>query len=147
MIKSIFVVLMSVYVSVALAEECEPAADAAARMADTSNCDYTKTGLNGVLHKAFSNNAEVSSSAKSSEKPAIEKAGTEKIDIKRDASAITKEFTQTGEFNSPAQLQFVSFTLIEKAIHTCSNGFVIENERVLPVSNASMKLELVYRCL
>lgn len=129
--------------SMAYAEEkpeCGSAVDAADRLAPDSDkhCDYTKTGLNGVLHKAFSGKKGEGEEAAESK---IQEAKEKKVDVKAD------KLTAKDEFNSPQQLQSVKFSLLEAAAAQCPKGFVLEAERYIPTATKAIKLELTYQCL
>jgi hypothetical protein len=116
--------------------ECGPAVDAADRLAPASDmdCDYTKTGLNGVLHKAFS---EMSTKAEQNQEAGDRKAVVASVPADNEA----------GEFSSPQQLNSLKFSLLNKATLECPKGFVLDGERYLPVIKKAMKLELIYHCL
>lgn len=129
--------------SLAFAEEkpeCGPAVDAADRLASDSDehCDYTKTGLNGVLHKALSGKK---SAGEESAEPLAQDVKEKKMGV------VADKLTAKGEFNSPQQLQVVKFSLLEAAAGQCPKGFVLESERYLPTATKAMKLELIYHCL
>lgn len=120
--------------------ECGSAVDAADRLVPDSDkrCDYTKTGLNGVIHKAFSGNKNA---GEESVEPSDQETKEKKVDMFA-AKLIAKE-----EFNSPQQLQAVKFSLLEAAALKCPKGFVVESERYTPTATKTIKLELIYACL
>ena len=141
--KLTFLSSLALVCSLAFAEEkpeCGPAVDAADRLASDSDehCDYTKTGLNGVLHKALSGKKNA---VEENAELTAQEAKVKKTDITAD-KLIAKD-----EFNSPQQLQIVKFSLLEAAAIKCSKGFVLESERYLPTATKAMKLELIYQCL
>ncbi len=119
--------------------ECGSAVDAADRLSPDSDkdCDYTKTGLNGVLHRALS---------KSSDSATTKNQVTEEINSSAVAVDKPKQNT-TNEFNSAQQLQSVKLLLLEKVVTECPKGFVVEGEKYVPTSSKVMKLELIYHCL
>jgi len=116
--------------------ECGSAVDAADRLSPAADehCDYTQTGLNGVLHRAL---------AKSSD------AGATNIKEGADSNTVLDKPKQNSvhEFSSPQQLQTLKFALLEKVALECPKGFVVEGERYLPTSSKATKLELIYHCL
>ena len=129
--------------SLAFAEEkpeCGPAVDAADRLASDSDehCDYTKTGLNGVLHKALSGKK---SAGEASAEPTAQDIKEKKPDV------VVDKLIAKGEFNSPQHLQAVKFSLLEAAAVKCPKGFVLESEQYTPTATKAMKLELIYHCL
>lgn len=151
----VFIILFS---SVAFAEdECEPAVDAANRVNpnENKNCDYTNTGLNGVLHRAFAKKSEKAAEENPSAEAAVagkavtDKVATEKTEA-RDVlnETAVKSLAASAEFSSPQQLQNLRFALIQQTSRECVKGFVIEGERYLPIPKSkAMKLELIYHCL
>lgn len=129
--------------SMAFAEEqheCGSAVDAADRLTPDSDkhCDYTKTGLNGVLHKAFSGKKGEGEEVAELK---VQDAKEKKVDVKAD------KLTAKDEFNSPQQLQTVKFSLLEVAAGQCPKGFLLESERYIPTVTKAIKLELSYQCL
>lgn len=116
-------------------EDCDAAVDAADRLTrnDDGHCDYTKTGLNGALHRALAKKSEVA-----------QESGNINNEV---LTSLPNAPQLLAEFNSAAQLQSLRFSLIQKAGQECPKGFVLESERYLPAANKAMKLELVYRCL
>lgn len=141
--KLTFLSSLALVCSLALAEEqpeCGSAVDAADRLAPDSDkhCDYTKTGLNGVIHKALSGKKNVGE----------EGAELKAQDVKeKKMDVVADKLTAKGEFNSPQQLQAVKYSLLEAAAGQCAKGFVLESERYLPTATKAMKLELTYQCL
>lgn len=119
--------------------ECGLAVDAADRLAsaDDKDCDYTKTGLNGVLHRALSGKTEPGDDGKD----AITKESNDKNE------PITDIVAGKGEFSSAQQLNTLRFNLLGNAILECPKGFALDAERYLPISKKTMKLELIYHCL
>jgi len=128
-------------------EECPAAVDAAEAQNQNlyKNCDYSEKGLNGVLHRAFSgkkNEAdedikEQGDIRNGSAKPVVEKKVVSKTELLKE-----------GEIASAAQLPMIKFAALEKLALECTNGFVVEGERYLPVKNSkALKLELIYHCL
>ena len=144
--KLIFISSLMAMCSLAFAEEkpeCGSAVDAADRLDPDSDehCDYTKTGLNGVLHKAFS--GKKNKDEGSADQVAQAPQGT----MDKKADAVKNELIAKGEFNSPQQLQTVKFSLLEAAALKCTKGFTVNSEQYLPTSTKAMKLELAYQCL
>ncbi len=143
--RSKFTVLVSFafVCSMALAEEqleCGSAVEAADRLAPDSDkhCDYTKTGLNGVIHKALSGR-------KSDGELLVES----KVQDSKDKQANSKldKLVVNDEFSSPQQLQLVKYSLLKAASGQCPKGFNVEAERYIPTATEALKLELIYRCL
>lgn len=142
MIKKIaFISLLALCSSsvLALDDDCEAAVDAASRINpnDDIHCDYSNTGLNGVLHRAF---------AKKSDSTNDEAANSSKESSKAAVSADTKVPSVNSEFTSAQQLQNLRYALIQKTAQECAKGFVVEGERYLP-GVKGMTLELIYHCL
>lgn len=121
--------------------ECGLAVDAADRLSPDSDkdCDYTKTGLNGVLHKALSGKADATENSND----VTVKDSSEK----NEPAAVGVTRPPKSEFSSQQQLQSVKFALLEKIVAECTKGFVVEGEKYLPTSSKAMKLELIYHCL
>jgi hypothetical protein len=141
--KLTFISSLALVCSLAFAEEkqeCGSAVDAADRLAPDSDkhCDYTKTGLNGVIHKAFSSKKNASEDGA---EPKAQDVKEKKLEVVADKLVVK------GEFNSPQQLQAVKFSLLEAAAGQCAKGFVLDSERYLPTATKAMKLELTYQCL
>jgi len=110
-----------------LKDDCEPAVDAADRLStNPDRCDYSKTGLNGVLHKAFANKSNVSS-----------------VDVKN----TIKSHAVAVEVGSANQLATVRYELLLQAAQECRKGFIVDNEQYLPTSSQHLQLELNYHCL
>lgn len=132
--------------------ECGSAVDAADRLAPDSDkdCDYTKTGLNGVLHKAFSGKKALN---KDNADSVVE---THQEELPKAALKLSKvapnRLIVTASFNSQQQWQTVKFSLLESAAQQCPAGFVVVSEQYLPAVVASadakaMTLGLTYQCL
>lgn len=123
-------------------DDCPAAVDAAEAQNHNlyKNCDYSKSGLNGILHRALSNKPESGDDVK--DEPV-------KADTEKKQKTLDKPIVLTaGEFSSPQQLQSLKFALLEKTALECNKGFVVDGERYLPVINSkAMKLELIYHCL
>lgn len=142
-VKLAFISVLTLLCSLALAEEkpeCGSAVDAADRLVPDSDkhCDYTKTGLNGVIHKALSGKKNAGEEVA---EPKVQDVKEKKIEV------VADKLTAKGEFNSSQQLQTVKFSLLEVAAGQCAKGFVLESERYLPTATKAMKLELTYQCL
>lgn len=123
-------------------EDCEAAVDVAGRMEDTK-CDYSNTGLNGVLHRAFAKKSEATDD-ESNAKRAVKSESKSPVSS---SSVSSEAVVISGTFSSAAELGVIRFSLIEKAARQCTKGFVVDAERYLPVSSSAMSLEFVYRCL
>ncbi|HOY23108.1 MAG TPA: hypothetical protein PK002_08125 [Cellvibrio sp.] len=141
--KLTFLSSLALVCSLAFAEEmpeCGSAVDAADRLAPDSDkhCDYTKTGLNGVLHKALSGKKNT---GEESAEPAAQNINEQRTDIAAD------KLIAKGEFNSPQQLQTVKFSLLGAAAAKCPKGFVMESEQYVPSATKAMRLELIFHCL
>ncbi len=142
-VKLTFLSALALVCSLAFAEEkpeCGSAVDAADRLTPDSDkhCDYTKTGLNGVIHRTLARK-------KNAGEETVEPAAQDSKDKKPDA--VVDKLIAKAEFNSPQQLQAVKFSLLEEAVGKCPKGFVLESERYIPTSTKAMKLELSYQCL
>jgi len=139
--KSLLLLVMLSFVSSAFAEElkddCEAAVDSADRLNADANkhCDYSKTGLNGVLHKAFAKKSDDSEGGEI--KQAADTAVTKNV-LSRSLSR---------EFDSAQQLMIVRYELLQVSAQQCVKGFVIESERYLPVNAQRLKLEFDFHCL
>ena len=127
-------------------DECEAAVDAANRMNpnDDKHCDYSNTGLNGVLHRAFAKKSESASATKS--EPANEDSGSASKESAKAAAAEAKALPINSEFTSAQQLQNLRYALVQKTAQECSKGFVVEAERYVP-GVKGMTLEFIYHCL
>lgn len=146
--KHIVVCVLLFFTSCAFAkdDDCPAAVDAAEAQNPNAykDCDYSKTGLNGALHKAFAKSKESDDSGK--ETPIKESANKEIAEKSSSPLEKTKLITAS-EFSSPQQLQSLKFALLEKVALECTKGFVVEGERYLPTSTKATKLELIYHCL
>lgn len=142
---AISAILLVTHFAYAAEDECPAAVDVAEAQNPNAykNCDYSKTGLNGVLHRALAGKDE------SGEEEKISKDGSGKVSGEKKQKTIEKvEVLKNGEFNSAQQLQSVKFALLENLTLECAKGFVVEGERYLPTINSkAMKLELIYHCL
>ena len=141
--KLTFLSSLALVGSLAFAEEkpeCGLAVDAADRLAPDSDthCDYTKTGLNGAIHRAL---AGKKNAAEEKVEPNAQELKDKKTELAKD------KLVAKGEFNSQQQLQAVKFSLLEAAAINCPKGFVLESERYLPAPMKALKLELNYQCL
>ena len=141
--KFTFLSSLALVGSLAFAEEkpeCGSAVDAAERLAPDSDkhCDYTKTGLNGVIHRTLARKKDAGAES-------LEPAAQDPKDKKTDVAA--DKLIAEGEFYSPQQLQTVKFGLLEAAAVKCPKGFVMESEQYLPTPTNGMKLELRFQCL
>lgn len=144
-IVCLFVLLISAPLSFAAEDECPPAAEAAEAQNHNlyKNCDYSDKGINGVLHRALAKKKEAADEESVSDEKSNGKTTQEKT-IKE----LGTELTKIDEFNSPAQLQLVKYSALQRLAHECTKGFVVDGERYLPVANSKfLKLELIYRCL
>src|SRR6187402_2590026 len=141
MLKKSLLLVLLVFSQIIYADElpddCEAAVDAADRLNSDSNkhCDYSKTGLNGVLHKAFANKAAASEQATK----AVVAEQTPKV-----AAAVTSNLPRAiaREFDSAQQLNVLRYELLQLAAKDCAAGFVLVEERYLPVADKRLKLEL-----
>jgi len=143
-VKLTFLSSLVLVCSMAIAEEkpeCGSAVDAADRLAPDSDkhCDYTTTGLNGVLHKVFS--SKPTATVEDNAEPVAQELKNKKADL------VAAKLIAKGEFSSPQQLQLAKFNLLEAAAAQCPKGFVVESERYFSSLPKSMKLELTYQCL
>ena len=146
--KYLFVFVMLFSTAVFADDECEAAVDAANRVNpnENKNCDYSNTGLNGVLHRAFNKKSEVNEDDSSAKAVVAEKTVEAKESVVSEAAV--KSLVQSAEFSSAQQLQTLRFGLIQQTARECARGFVVEGERYLSVAKSkAMKLELIYHCL
>jgi len=137
-----FLLLNLLFISVAYAEEdCPPAADVAAAQNPNAfkDCDYSNTGLNGVLHRTF----------KKKEDKADQDITTLKTSesITKEDLPVNNQLLAKGVFNSAQQLQTLRFALIQNAAVECPKGFLLESEKYIPAADKTIKLELLYHCL
>lgn len=128
-------------------KDCPPAAE----VAETQNpnaykdCDYSNTGLNGMLHRSWKKKVE-----ESEEQDEIASSKSKNSSVEpgvKDNSLQTKAILAKGVFNSAQQLQTLRFALIQNALAECPKGFLLESEKYLPQADKAMKLELLYHCL
>lgn len=131
-------------------DDCPSAVDAAEAQNPNAykDCDYSKTGLNGALHRVFAKSKESEDASK--EAPVKEPANKELAEKSSQPTATAAEKTKlitASEFSSAQQLQTLKFALLEKVALECTKGFVVEGERYLPTSTKATKLELIYHCL
>lgn len=133
-----FVLLQSV---IACADDDCPSAVEAAEAQNPNaykNCDYSKSGLNGVLHRALNENSSAP----------VEKITDEKLSVKAESKIeAVKDLLMNGEFTTALQLQTLRYALVQKAAAECVKGFVVEGERYLPRPSKATKFELIYHCL
>ena len=153
------VIFCNIAVVYAADEECEAAVDAASRVNPDKDkrCDYSNTGLNGVLHRALAKKSESPESVASEEKKldtkvqssaqsSLNSAASNPINLTTKPVDTTKTLLATGEFTSAQQLQTLRYALIQKAAQECSKGFIVEGERYLPGAKGTT-LEFIYHCL
>ena len=139
--KVLLLVVVGLFITNVFADElkddCEAAVDAADRLnADNDkHCDYSKIGLNGILHKAFSKNDSSASSAK-------DQPRSEVVVSKNSPARVAFR-----EFDSLQQLMSVRYELLSLAEHECNKGFLIEREHSTTVDKKRLKLELYYNCI
>jgi hypothetical protein len=135
----VFLLVSSTCSVFAADDDCEAAVDAANRLNpnEDKHCDYTNTGLNGVLHRAFANKSD--SVNEDSSKASAESTKTP-------ANAEAKVFLVNNEFTSAQQLQTLRYALVQKAAQECRKGFIVEGDRYLPRTKG-MTVELIYHCL
>lgn len=127
-------------------DECPAAVDAAEAQNPNAfkHCDYSKTGLNGVLHRALSKKSEANEETKDD----VAKDDSTKASAKKNQKSDKSETLKEDEFSSAQQLSAVRYVLVEKLATQCAKGFVVEGERYLPVAGSkAMKLELIHHCL
>jgi hypothetical protein len=133
-------------------DDCPSAVDAAEAQNPNAykDCDYSKTGLNGALHKVFAKSKESDDGTKEAViKESANKDLKEAKDVtEKSALPVEKaKLIAVSEFSSPQQLQALKFALLEKTALECTKGFVVEGERYLPAPPKATKLELIYHCL
>jgi hypothetical protein len=142
----IVLLLSLMLASLAYAEEdCPPAAEAAATQNPNAykDCDYSNTGLNGMLHRSWKKKKE------ESEEQESVAAGATKGALAETTAEVTqtKNLLAKGVFSSAQQLQTLRFTLIQNSALECPKGFLLESEKYLPQPDKTTKLELQYHCL
>ncbi|MES2674693.1 MAG: hypothetical protein V4660_10665 [Pseudomonadota bacterium] len=162
--KLLFFVVIFCGSAVALAtgldDSCESAVDAADKLGSpiSKECDYSNTGLNGVLHRAvakkekavvgksFSDDASASASSKNVE------ISTGSAVVNTANNSATNNVAESllrvifAEFETMQQLASARYELIREASQDCSNGFVLERESYFPTRNKLLKLQLTYSC-
>lgn len=128
-------------------KDCPPAAE----VAETQNpnaykdCDYSDTGLNGMLHRSWKKKVEENEEQEALAIGKGKSAATEQV--AKEELLQTKTVLAKGLFNSAQQLQTLRFALIQNASAECPKGFLLESEKYLPQADKAMKLELLYHCL
>lgn len=128
-------------------KDCPPAAE----VAETQNpnaykdCDYSDSGLNGMLHRSWKKKVEESEEQDALASGKGKSASADQV--LKDEVLQTKTVLAKGVFNSAQQLQTLRFALIQNAAAECPKGFLLESEKYLPAADKSMKLELLYHCL
>lgn len=158
--KHLFLVVMlcssALVFAAELDDSCESAVDAADKVGSPINkeCDYSNTGLNGVLHRAFAKKEKVGDDENSNDatnteannKNAQTTIGTAPINSV--ATDVVKPLLRviTAEFGGVQQLAAVRYELIRRASEDCITGFLLEKESYLPAENKLLKLQLTYSC-
>jgi hypothetical protein len=146
--KKIAVFALIFFAGFAFAKEddCPSAVEAAEAQNPNAykDCDYSKTGLNGALHKVF---AKSKDSGDGNKENSAEESPSKNIAEKSSLPLEKTKLIAANEFSSPQQLQSLKFALLEKVALECTKGFVVEGERYLPASAKTTKLELIYHCL
>ncbi|MES2823954.1 MAG: hypothetical protein V4732_10165 [Pseudomonadota bacterium] len=154
-----FVVILCSSASVLAADldnDCESAVDTADKLGSpiSKECDYSNTGLNGVLHRAVANKEKAVVDKNSKDKVNAEvnnKSLQTTTDIAPINSAINNAVKPllrvlSAEFATVQQLVSARYDLIHRASQDCSSGFVLEKESYLPAENKLLKLQLTYSC-
>ncbi len=135
--------------------ECEPAVDAADRLGSdiNQNCDYSNTGLNGVLHRALANTEKSSVEKKDLADAKLVPATTSvAVQLSSSVSAdnrasVPASLLTSNSFSNSQQFATARFELILKIRDVCIKGFVVDSESYIPSETKSLKLALAYRCL
>jgi hypothetical protein len=138
-------------------DSCESAVDAADKLGSPINkeCDYSNTGLNGVLHRAVVNKEKVVIDKTSNNEVSV-KASSKNMktaaDIVPSDSAtnnVAKPLVRliSAEFGTVQQLATARYELIRTASQDCPIGFILDKESYLPAKNKLLKLQLTYSCL
>ena len=128
-------------------DNCESAVDDADSMnVNRKDCDYTKEGLNGVLHKAFNKGSEgavletsTDKSLASADKPALKKA------VK--ATSESAYLLLSVEVDQWANVPVARNQLLPKAMEKCERGFSVHNENYRPLPMGRIGLSIVFSCL
>lgn len=158
--KHLFLVVMLCSSAFAFAadldDNCESAVDAADKIGSPINkeCDYSNTGLNGVLHRAFAKK-ETAVVDKNSNEATNTEANNKNAQttisiapIKSVTTDVVKPLLRVlnAEFGTVQQLAAVRYELIRKASEECTTGFVLEKESYIPAENKLLQLQLTYSC-
>ena len=128
----IFLGLLACYSGLVVADQkgCLAAVDAAdsLNVNATSNCDYSKEGLNGYLHKSFKNTSSIAV-----ERPAETKSSA--------ASGLRIEVEQWAAIPL-ARNQFLS-----RAFELSPKGFNVLNEAYRPLMMGRIELNINIECI
>lgn len=149
--KSILAVIISSCCAVmAYADEpCGNAVDDADSMnVNKPDCDYSKEGLNGYLHKAFSKNEEggavLAAAPAASLAAASGSSTTVAANLNTEVSAVHKLSVVVEQWSlvNEARSQ-----LLPKALELCTSGFSVVRENYRPKGMGKIALTIEFSCL
>lgn len=131
-------------------DNCESAVDDADSMnVNRKDCDYTKEGLNGVLHKAFNKGSEGAVLETTAEKP-VPAAQTESVlAAKKSNKSLVqaKHFSLSVEVDQWPSVALARTQLLPKAMEKCVKGFAIQGESYRSLAMGRIGLTLEFSCL
>ncbi len=150
--KSILAVIISSCCAVmAYADEpCGNAVDDADSMnVNKPDCDYSKEGLNGYLHKAFNKNEEggavlaaapaaVSMAAAGGSSTTVAVNGNTEVSAVHKLSVDVEQWSLVNEARSQ---------LLPKALELCTSGFSVVRENYRPKGMGKIALTIEFSCL
>ena len=150
--KSILAVIISscCAVMVYADEPCRNAVDDADSMnVNKPDCDYSKEGLNGYLHKAFNKNEEggavlAAAPAAVSLAAAGGSSTTVAANVNTEVSAVHKLSVDVEQWSlvNEARSQ-----LLPKALELCTSGFSVVRENYRPKGMGKIALTIEFSCL
>jgi hypothetical protein len=150
---SLFVVVGSICASFAAADDnCAAAVDAADSMnVNQKECDYTKEGLNGALHKAFKRGSEGEGAVLNA--PAEKSLPAAKSESVLAAKKINKAVVNATHFSLSVEVDqwpsvaLARVQLLPKAMEKCPKGFAIQGEQYRPLAMGRIELSVAFSCL
>lgn len=139
LLQGIFLGYLSLSLSLVWAgadeEDCIAAVDAMDSMnVNQKLCDYSNSGLNGVIHKAFNDKGD-SSAEQKQDSAAVAEASTAQL-VKVLAIDVASE----------KHLAAVRSTAVYQALATCPAGFSLVRESYRPKSQKAIELMFEYQC-
>ena len=137
------------FVAYAADEECGSAVDAADSMnVNKPDCDYSKEGLNGYLHKAFNKNEKGGAVLAAAPAASLAAAGgsstTVAANVNTEVSAVHKLSVDVEQWSlvNEARTQ-----LLPKALELCTSGFSVVRENYRPKGMGKIALTIEFSCL